>query len=106
MIYAVNARFKTDTSSELLDKLTNAAIANQGPDGQEIVASMKRARIDESGVVRWSELCFCSTPLAHERATVYDQHFIDLKTEEVDAHAHVEFEGRPFMQFLQDDRYL
>ena len=100
MIYKVTAQFKTETSSDFLTKLTNGTIASQKPDGQEIVASMKRARIDESGTVRWSELCYCSTPLAHERATVYDDHFAGLKTEETDAH--IEFDGQPFMEFLRD----
>jgi len=99
MIYLVNARLKTKTSCELLAKLTDGTVSSQKPDGQEIVASMNRARIDDSGVVRWSELCFCSTPLAHERATVYDQHFTDLETEEADAH--MEFEGQPFMEYLR-----
>jgi len=101
VIYVVNARFKSDTSSEFLEKLTDGSIESQKPDGQEIVASMNRARIDDSGVVRWSGLCYCSTPLAHERATVYDQHFTDLETEESDTH--VEFEGQPFMEYLQHD---
>lgn len=99
MIYFVNAQFKAGTSSEFLEKLTDGSIANQKPDGQEIIASMNRARIDQSGVVRWSELCYCSTPLAHERATVYDRHFIELETEE--ANGHVEFEGRSFMEYLR-----
>ena len=99
MIYLVTARLQIETSSELLVKLTDGTIASQKPDGKEIVASMDRARIDESGVVRWSQLCYCPTPLAHERATVYDQHFTDLETEEADAHA--EFEGQPFMEYLR-----
>jgi hypothetical protein len=99
VIYLVNARFTTDTSPLFLEKLTDGTIASQKPDGKEIVASMNRARVEESGVVRWSELCYCSTPLAHERATVYDQHFTDLETEV--AQAHVEFEGQPFMEYLR-----
>ena len=27
---------------------------------------------------------YCPTPLQHERATVYDRHFTDLETEEVE----------------------
>ena len=98
MIYKESARFKTDTSSELVEKLTNRTIAIQKPDGQEIVASMNRARIDDSGVVRWSEICYCSTPLAHERATVYDRFFEDIQTEEVEDY--VEFEGEDFIESL------
>ena len=86
VIYEVSARFKTVTAGEFHEKLTNGTVENQKPDGREIVASMNRARIDDSGVVHWSELCYCSTPLAHERATVYDQHFTELETTEVGAH--------------------
>ena len=99
MIYEVSARFKADTAAEFLQKLTSGTIASQKPDGQEIVDSMNRARIDDSGIARWSEVCYCSTPLAHERATVYDQHFTELETKEIPAH--VEFEGQPFMEHLQ-----
>ena len=100
MIYLVKARFRTETASQFLGKLTDGTVANQKPDGQEIIASMNRARIDDTGVVRWSELCFCPSPLAHERATLYDQHFTDLETEPTDAHN--EFDGQPFMEFLKN----
>ena len=60
---------------------------------------MKRAVTDDEGVVRWSEVCYCPTPLQHERATVYDQHFTDLATEAVEGY--VEFEGEPLMEFLE-----
>ena len=36
------------------------------------------------GVVRWSEVCFCATPLRHEKETVYDHLFEDLETNEVE----------------------
>lgn len=62
---------------------------------------MKRAVIDNEGVVRWSEVCYCPTPLQHERATVYDQHFTDLETEEVEGY--VAFDGEPLMEFLESD---
>lgn len=52
MIYVVSAQFKSDTSSEFHEKLTDGSMAKQKQDGQEIVASMNRARIDDSGIVR------------------------------------------------------
>ena len=61
---------------------------------------MNRAVIDEDGVVRWSEICYCPTPLHHERATVYDQHFTDIETVEVEDY--VVFEGEPLMDFLNN----
>ncbi len=98
MYYAVTARFKLETAAEFYKKLTDGMIQSQKPDGKEIVASMKRAKISQDGTVRWSEVCYCATPLQHERETVYDQFFEDIQTEQVEGH--VEFEGEPLMQFL------
>lgn len=98
MHYAVTARFKRETAAKFLQKLSDGTIENQKPDGKEIVASMKRAKIDDEGVVRWSETCYCSTPLEHERVTVYDRHFESIQTKPVDDY--VEFEGEPFMEHL------
>jgi hypothetical protein len=99
MYYTVQARLIPDTAAEFLCKLTDGTIENQKPDGKEIVASMQRAVIDEEGVVRWSEVCYCPTPLQHERATVYDDHFTDIETEEVNDY--VEFEGEALMTRLE-----
>ena len=98
MHYTVEARLKPDAAHELLHKLTDGTIEKQKPDGREIVDSMQRATIDASGVVRWSEVCYCATPLEHERETVYDHYFTDLETRE--AEDYVEFEGQPFMEHL------
>lgn len=99
MIYRVTARFKTDTAAELRRRLDDGSIAAQQPDGQEIVDSLHRAVVTDSGQVRWSERCYCSTPLAHERATVLDHHFDDLATEVIEAYA--ENEGQPFLEYLE-----
>ena len=98
MFYSVKARYIPSALLEFYRKLTDGSIRRQKPDGQEIVESMRRARITEPGVVRWSEMCFCPTPLAHERQTVYDHHFTDFETEIVDGY--VQFDGEPFMDFL------
>ena len=100
MHYIVTARVKPGTAGELLSRLSDGSIARQKPDGAEIVAAMQRAVVDEAGVARWSEVCYCDTPLAHERETVYDRHFEELTTEEVDGY--VEFEGRPLVELLQE----
>ena len=60
---------------------------------------MNRARIGKDGLVRWSEVCHCSTPLAHERKTVLDDFFSDIETEEIEGYA--EFEGESFMAYLE-----
>lgn len=99
MYYAVRARLKPETAAEFLTRLTDGTIEAQKPDGREIVASMNRAVVTETGEVAWSEVCFCSPPLAHERETVYDRHFEGMTTQQVDSYqAH---EGAPFMEHLQ-----
>lgn len=80
-------------------KLTDGTIQNQKPDGQEIINSMKRAKITEPGIIQWSEMCFCSPPLKHERETVYNNFLADIQTEIIDDYK--EFEGEPFFDFLE-----
>ena len=98
MHYVVKARLIASGAAELHRKLTDGSIKAQKPDGNEIVASMQRARVTRSGLIQWSAVCYCDTPLAHERETVYDHHFTDIETEEVDDY--VEFEGEPLMDHL------
>ena len=62
MHYTVQARLIPGTAADLLLKLTDGTVAAQKPYGKEVVASMKRAVIDEDGVGRWSEGCYCPTP--------------------------------------------
>ena len=100
MFYRVTARFKTETAAEYLRKLTDGTIQSQTPDGREIVGAMNRAVLTEEGSVSWSEVCYCRTPLAHERATVFDEHFGDLETEEIGGYQ--DYEGRSFMEYLAE----
>ena len=100
MFYKVRARLKSDTAVEFRRKLLDGTIQRQKPDGQEIVDSMRRAVVTDSGEVEWSEVCYCQEPLHHERTMVYDYHFGDLETEEVEGYQ--EHEGRPFMEHLDE----
>lgn len=100
MIYHVRAKFREETANEFLSKLTDGTIANQRPDGPEMVASMKRAVVKADGWTEWSEMCFCRTPLDHERSTVLDLHFDDITTTPIEDHT--VFEGRPFMDYLAE----
>lgn len=99
MIYHVRAKFRSETAAEFLTKLTDGTIANQRPDGPELVASMDRAVVNAEGQIEWSELCYCDPPLAHERATVLDVHFEDIWTYPIESH--VQYEGQPFMNQLR-----
>ena len=99
MIYHVRARFREDTAESLLEKLSNGTIGKQQPDGPELVASMERAVFNANGVVEWSEMCFCQSPLHHERATVLDLHFDDIVTEPIDGHT--PYIGESFLNYLK-----
>jgi len=98
VIYSIKARFIEEKTREFYQKLTDGTIKNQEPDGNEIIESMKRAKITAPNVIEWSEMCFCSTPLKHERETIYDNFLIDFKTTRIDDY--VEYAGEFFMDFL------
>ena len=105
MVYRVTARFRTETAGELRRRLDEGSIAAQEPDGQEIVASLHRAVVTGRNMVRWSEMCFCEQPLAHERATVLERHFDSITTEPIEDHE--QYDGEPFVEYLrtlQEDR--
>jgi hypothetical protein len=102
MIYKVRAQLRPGTEAALLHKLTDGSVAAQHPDGAEIVAAMERAVITGDGHVEWSETCYCSPPLAHERETVLDHHFDDISTEEISAYQH--YDGTPLMAHLRGMR--
>ncbi|MEM7464792.1 MAG: hypothetical protein AAF362_19145 [Pseudomonadota bacterium] len=99
MIYHVVGTFRRETAADYLAKLTDGTIASQKPDGAEIVASMERAVVNKDGQVEWSETCYCSVPLDHERATVLDLHFDDLKI--VPSDTVRQYDGQAFMAYLR-----
>ena len=86
MIYQVKAKFNYFKAQEFYQKLTDGTIEQQRPDGPEMVNSMNRATIDDNGDINWTELCYCPNPLQHERATIYDTYFTDIKTEPISNH--------------------
>ena len=100
MIYKVAARFIDGKAREFYQKLTDGSIQNQKPDGPEMINSMHRASIQESGLMMWSELCYCDPPLAHERSTVLDSYFTEITTEPIDDYE--EYKGNSFWDYLVD----
>ena len=98
MLYAVSAKLIPDRAPEFHMRLTDGSIASQRPDGAEIVAAMKRARAAPDGTVRWTETCYCSTPLQHERATVLDRYFTEIETTVIDKPE--TFDGVPLTERL------
>ena len=60
---------------------------------------MKRAKITAPKMIQWSEMCFCSPPLKHERETIYDHYLTDLETKTIDDY--IEFDGESFFDYLE-----
>src|SRR5260370_12280007 len=79
--------------------LNNGTIETQEPDGREIISSMQRA-VMNGGRVEWHETCYCSSPLRHERATIYDQFFADMEIGPLVSTAPPE--GKSFWHYLED----
>ena len=100
MYHLVRGRLREETAAEFRRLLRAGTIARQRPDGQEIVDSMQRAVVTPGGVVEWSQVCYCQTPLQHERATVYDRFFDGLATERVEGYQ--THEGPPFLSHLDE----
>ena len=98
MLYAVSAKLILVRAPEFHARLTDGSIAAQRPDGAEIVAAMQRARVAPNGRVRWTETCYCPTPLQHERTTVLDRYFTGIETTIINKP--VTFNGTPLMDWL------
>lgn len=79
MLYLVRARPIASELARFWTILNDGTIEAQEPDGREIIASMRRAVMNEDAV-EWQETCYCSPPLRHERATVYDRFFVSMET--------------------------
>ncbi|HMF45473.1 MAG TPA: hypothetical protein VKE29_02260 [Candidatus Udaeobacter sp.] len=93
MIYKVKARVIDDAIGEFYRKLADGTVAKQRPDGEEIVASMKKAVLTGPRVAEWYEKCFCPTPLQHERQTQYDSYFTDMTTTEAEGYGGIKGES-------------
>ena len=99
MRYRVMAQPRMGELARLWTALNNGTIESQEPDGEEIVASMKRAIMTVKGV-EWDETCYCTPPLRHERLTVYDQFFEDTKVEPLTSPLHLH--GGRFWDYVRD----
>jgi len=99
MNYQVTAKFHKDQLAEFFKKLSDGTIESQKPDGAEILNSMKRAIIKEDESLKWFETCFCATPLKHERETIYDTYFYEMKITLVEKHQ--ELQGKLFWDYME-----
>ncbi len=99
LLYVVRARPRTKELGAFWEFLNDRTIQNQNPDGREIVASMKRA-VMKGEQVEWYETCYCNPPLRHERSTVYDHFFDDIRTEPIETI--IRLDGQSFWDYLRD----
>jgi hypothetical protein len=84
MRYLVKARVKAGREKALLEAVHAGTLGRGSIAGDEYLHNMQQARLAADGTARWVEVCFCSTPLAEERA--YWEEYFDL-IEVKDAHA-------------------
>ncbi len=99
MLYLVRAKPIIAEMARFWTLLNDGTIETQEPDGREIVSSMRRAAMN-GGKVEWRETCYCSPPLRHERAAVYDQFFENMEIEPMIATP--PSKGESFWQYLED----
>jgi hypothetical protein len=100
MLYRVESKFHNDLLKEFFSKLSDGTIENQKPDGSEIVASMKRAKIKDNLSLEWCEKCFCATPLKHERESIYDTYLYTFQSTLVDE-LKDDIEGNSFWEYME-----
>jgi hypothetical protein len=100
MEYRAKAKLKPEKLPDLYRVLTDGTVAKQKPDGAEIVAAMKNAKITGPGVIEWYETCYCEVPLKHERETVLDKFLAEIETERVEERT--EIVGESFWMFLEN----
>ena len=97
MRYHVKATMLEEKMGEFYQKLSDGTIMGQRPDGREIVSSIRKAKLTKPLVVDWCETCFCETPLANERETVYDKYYKDM--EEVGINDNVEIDDQTYREY-------
>lgn len=74
MRYLVKARVKPGQEKRLLQAVTDGSLGRGSVAGDEYVYDLQQARVDDHGIARWVETCFCATPLAEERP-YWEQYF-------------------------------
>lgn len=84
MRYLVTARVKPGQESALCDAIDQEILGEGSIAGDEYLRNMKDARTDNTGRVKWVEVCYCPTPLAEERE--YWEEYFHLEKVQ-DAHA-------------------
>ena len=104
MLYKVKAKIDKLKMKAFYTALVDGSIANQEPDGAEIVNAMQKAFMTEKDTLEWYETCHCTTPLKHERETVYDKYLEEIETTLVHE-IKDDIKGASFWTCLEDKHY-
>jgi hypothetical protein len=104
MLYKVKAKIDKLKMKAFYDVLTDGTIADQEPDGAEIVNAMQKAVMTGNDTLEWYETCHCATPLKHERETVYDIYLHDIETTLVEERKD-DLKGNSFWVCLEDRHF-
>ncbi len=104
MLYKVKAKIKPETLKGFFAVLNDGSVEVLEPDGSYMVKAMKEAKTVDGQHIEWYEPCYCTTPLKHERETVYDNYLTDFETtmvyEEID-----DIEGESFWTMMKENYY-
>ncbi len=103
MLYRVKANIDKMKMKAFFNVLTDGTVADQEPDGAEIINAMQKAVMTSADTLEWYETCLCATPLKHERETVYDK-FLHI-TDAVPAEEEKKIKGNLFWTCLEE-RYF
>jgi hypothetical protein len=95
--YLVKAKLRVDKARELIEALESCELASGEVYEEEVQRALLEARV-ESGIVTWTETCYCPTPLEAERS-VLEVYFEDIKTEPLAGEPSLE--GVPFLEHLR-----
>jgi len=104
MLYRVKAKIDKMKMKDFFNVLTDGTVADQEPDGAEIINAMQKAVMTSSDTLEWYETCHCATPLKHERETVYD-HYIKITDTVLVEEEKNDLKGNSFWTCLED-RYF
>jgi len=104
MLYKVKAKIDKLKMKAFYDVLTDGSVADQEPDGAEIVNAMQKAVMTGHDTLEWYETCHCVTPLKHERDTVYDKYLHEIETTLVEERKN-DLKGNSFWTCLEDKHF-
>ncbi len=104
MLYKVKAKIDKLKMKDFYTVLTDGTVADQEPDGAEIVNAMQKAVMTGNDTLEWYETCHCDIPLKHERKSVYDHYLDDIETTLVEEVKN-DIKGNSFWNCLEDKHF-